>query len=346
MDCRIPGFLVLHYLPEFAETTVQWADDAVQPSHPLSLLFSSCPQYFPIRVFSSELLLASGSQSIGASGSASVLPITIQGRFPLGLTGLISLQHDGLAIVFAKTTVQKATLLWCSTFFMVYLSHPDRSTGETIAWTMSTFVSKVMYMFFKTLCRFVLAFLPRSKCLLISWLQSPSTVILEPKKIKLVTVSILSLSIWLEVMNWMPWTWCFQRWGLSQLFHSPLSASSRGSFVTLLFLPFSSVQLLSRAQFFVTPMDYSMPGLPLHHLLPEFALTCVHQNGDAIQPSHPLPSASPPAFILSQHQGLFQWVSSLHEVAKVLAFQLQHESIQWIFGLISFRMDWLDLLAL
>ena len=173
MDCRIPGFLVLHYLPEFAETTVQWGDDAVQPSYPLSLLFSSCPQYFPIRVFSSELLLASGSQSIGASGSASVLPITIQGRFPLGLTGLISLQHDGLAIVFAKTTVQKATVLWCSTFFMVHLSHPDRSTGETIAWITATFVSKVMYMFFKTLCRFVLAFLPRSKCLLISWLQSP-----------------------------------------------------------------------------------------------------------------------------------------------------------------------------
>ena len=206
MDCRIPGFLVLQYLPEFAETTVQWVDVAIQPSHLLSLLFSSCPQYFPIRVFSSELLLASGCQSIGASGSASVHPMDIQGRFPLGLTGLISLQHNALAIVFAKTTVQKATVLWCSTFFMVHLSHPDRSTGETIALTMSTFVSKVMYMLFKTLCRFVIAFLPRSKCLFISRLQSPSTVILEPKKIKSVTVSILSPSIWLEVMNWMPWT--------------------------------------------------------------------------------------------------------------------------------------------
>ena len=70
-----------------------------------------------------------------------------------------------------------------------------------------------------------------------------------------------------------------------------------------------------------------------------------HWVGDAIQPSHPLGSPSPPAFSLSQHQGLFKWISSLHQVAKILEFQLQHQSFQWIFGLISFRMDWLDLLA-
>ena len=72
------------------------------------------------------------------------------------------------------------------------------------------------------------------------------------------------------------------------------------------------------------PMDCSLPGLPVHHQLPEFTQTHVHLAGDAIQPSHPLLSPSPPAFNLSQHQGLFQWVSSSHQVAKVLEFQLQH----------------------
>ena len=83
----------------------------------------------------------------------------------------------------------------------------------------------------------------------------------------------------------------------------------------------------------------------VHHQLPGFTQTHIHRVGDAIQPSHPLLSPSPPAFNLSQHQGLFKWVSSLHEVAKVLEFQLQHQFFQWTPGLISFRMDWLDLLA-
>ena len=77
------------------------------------------------------------------------------------------------------------------------------------------------------------------------------------------------------------------------------------------------------------PMDCSLPGLPVHHQLPEFTQTCVHWVGDVIQSSHSLSSPSPPAFNLSQHQGLFQWVSSLHQVAKVLEFQLQHQSFQW-----------------
>ena len=91
------------------------------------------------------------------------------------------------------------------------------------------------------------------------------------------------------------------------------------------------------------PMGCSMPGLPIHHQLPE--VTHVHWVGDAIQPSHPLSSPSPPTFNLSQHQGLFKWVKSLHQVAKVLEFQLQHQSFQWTSRLISFRIDWLDLLA-
>ena len=77
------------------------------------------------------------------------------------------------------------------------------------------------------------------------------------------------------------------------------------------------------------PMNHSTPGLPVHHQLPESTQTHVHRVGDAIQPSHPLPSPSPPAPNPSQHQGLFQWVNSLHEVAKVLEFQLQHQSFQW-----------------
>ena len=90
------------------------------------------------------------------------------------------------------------------------------------------------------------------------------------------------------------------------------------------------------------PMDCSMPVFPFHHQLLEPTQTYVHWDGDAIQPSHPL---SPPTFNLPQHQGLFQWVSSSHQVAKVLEFLLQHQSFQWIFGTDFLRMDWLDLLA-
>ena len=78
------------------------------------------------------------------------------------------------------------------------------------------------------------------------------------------------------------------------------------------------------------PMDCSTPGLPVHHQLPELSQTHVHRVGDAIQPSHPLSSPSPPAFNLSQYQGLFQWVSSSHQVPKALELQLQHHSFQWI----------------
>ena len=77
------------------------------------------------------------------------------------------------------------------------------------------------------------------------------------------------------------------------------------------------------------PMNHSIPGLPVHHQLPEFTQTHMHRVGDVIRPSHPLSSPSPPAPNPSQHQGLFQWVNSLHEVAKVLEFQPQHQSFQW-----------------
>ena len=92
-----------------------------------------------------------------------------------------------------------------------------------------------------------------------------------------------------------------------------------------------SVQSLSRVQLCVTPWTSCTPGLPVHHQLPEFTQTHVHWVSDAIQPSHPLSSPSTPAFNLSQHRGLFKWVSSSQQVAKVLEFRLQHQSFLWIF---------------
>ena len=97
----------------------------------------------------------------------------------------------------------------------------------------------------------------------------------------------------------------------------------------LVTVQFSSVAL--SCPVLCNPMDYSMPGLPVHHQLLEFTQTHVHRVGDTIQPSHPLLSPSPPTFNLSQHWGLFQWVSSSHQVARVLEFQPQPQSFQWIF---------------
>ena len=106
----------------------------------------------------------------------------------------------------------------------------------------------------------------------------------------------------------------------------------------LSFLPFLRSAIIPSFQFssvtlscptLCHPMNHSTPGLPVHHQLPESTQTHVHCVSDAIQPSHPLSSLSPPALNLSQHQGLFKWVSSLHRMAKVLEFQLQHQSFQW-----------------
>ena len=111
----------------------------------------------------------------------------------------------------------------------------------------------------------------------------------------------------------------------------------------LLNLWFNSVQFISVTQSCPTlcnPMDCIMPGLPVHHQLLEFTQTHVHRVRDAIQPSHLLSSPSPPALNLAQHQGLFKWVSSSHQVAKILELQLQHQSFQWIFRM-DFLYDWL-----
>ena len=151
--------------------------------------FSSCPQSFPASgSFQMSQLFASGDRSIGVWVSASVLSMNTQDWSPLGLTGWNSLQSKGLSGVFSNTTAQKQQ------FFGAQLSSQSNShlymtTGKTIALTRRTFVSKVMSLLFHMLSRLVITFLPRSKRLLISWLQSPSAVILEPPKIKSDTVS-------------------------------------------------------------------------------------------------------------------------------------------------------------
>ena len=140
---------------------------------PLLLLPPILPS---IRVFfPMSQLFASGGQSVGVSASTSVLPVNTQ-DWSLGLTGWISLQSKGLSRVLSNTTVQKHQ------FFSVQLSHPYMTTGKTIALTRWTFVGKIMSLLLNMLSRLVITFLQRSKRLLISWLHSPSAVILEPRK--------------------------------------------------------------------------------------------------------------------------------------------------------------------
>ena len=194
MDCSMPGFPVHHQLPEFAQTHVHWVSDAIQPlilCCPLLLL----PSIFPnIRVFSNEWDLRIR------------WPKSWSFRFNISPSnehpGPISLRMDWLDLLAVQGTLKsllqhhssKASILVHSPFFIVQLSHPYMTTGKTIALTRWTFVDKVMSLLFNMLPRLVIAFLPRSKHLLISWLKSPSALILEPKRIKSVTVSIVSPS--------------------------------------------------------------------------------------------------------------------------------------------------------
>ena len=162
------------------------------PTIPSSVTpFSSRLQSFPAsRSFPMGQFLASGSQSIGAS--ASVLPMSIQDWFPLGWTNWISLKFKALSRVFSNTIAQKHQFFNIQLSFTVQLSHPYMTTIKTIALARQTFVGKTMSLLFNMLFRLVTAFLPRSKHLLISWLQSPSAVILELQKTKSATISMVS----------------------------------------------------------------------------------------------------------------------------------------------------------
>ena len=191
----MPGLPVHHQLPEPTQTHVHCVDDAIQLSQPL---LSPSPPVFNLswhRVFSSESVLRirwpkywTFSFSISPSSEYS---------------GLISFRMDWLDLLAVQGTLKsllqhhssKASILWHSAFFIVQFSHPYMTTVKARALARWTFVDKVMSLLYNMLSRLVITFLPRSKRLLISWLQPPSTVILEPRKIKSVTVSIVSPSI-------------------------------------------------------------------------------------------------------------------------------------------------------
>ena len=155
--------------------------------------FSSCLQSFPASgSLPMSQSFASSGQNIGALASASVLSMNIQGWLPLGLTGLISLQSKELSRDFSNTIIRKHQFfsaqpsLWSNSHIHTWL------LGKTIALTIQTFVGKVISLLFNMLSRFFMAFLPRSKHLFISWLWTPSAVILESRKIKSVTASTFS----------------------------------------------------------------------------------------------------------------------------------------------------------
>ena len=201
MNHSIPGLPVHHQLPEFTQTHVHWVGDAIQPSHPLSSP-SPLPSIFPsIRVFSNEPVLRIRWPKYW-SFSFNISPTNEHPE-------LISFRVDWLDLLAVQGTPKsllqhhssKASILQHSAFFTVQLSHPYMTTGKTIALTRWTFVDKVMSLLFNMLSRLVITFLPRSKHLLISWLQSPSAMILEPRKIKSATVSTVSTSIYHEVMG-------------------------------------------------------------------------------------------------------------------------------------------------
>ena len=223
MDCNTPGFPVLHCLPEFAQTHVHWVGEAIQPSHPLS---SPSPPTLNLSqqqgLFQWVSSLHWIHQSIGASVSASVLSMNIQGWYPLGLTGLISLQSKGLSRVFSSTTNRKYQFFSAQPLYGPTLTSVH---DDGIALAIQIFVSKAMSLLLNMLSKFVIAFLPRSKCLLISWLQSSSAIILEPKKINSATVFTISPSICRKVMGSGAMILVFWKFNFSVL-HTGLSLPS------------------------------------------------------------------------------------------------------------------------
>ena len=182
MNCSTPGLPVHHHLPEFTQTHVHRVNDPIQPSHPLSSPSPLPPIPPSIRDVSNESTLCMRWPKYW-SFSFNISP---SNEHP----GLISIRMDWLDLLAVQGTRKsllqhhssKASILWCSAFLTVQLSHPYMTTGKTIALTRWTFVGKVMFLLLNMLSRLVITFLPRSKHLLISWLQSPSAVMLEPKK--------------------------------------------------------------------------------------------------------------------------------------------------------------------
>ena len=197
MDCSMPGLPVPHHLLEFAQVHVHCISDIIQPAHPL---IPSSPPVLNLSQHQGLFQWVICSHQM--TNSFSISPSS-------DYSGLFSLKIDWFDLFTVQGTLScllqhhslKASILWRSSFFMVQVSQLYVTTGKTIALTIWTFVRRVMSLLFNTLSRFVIASLPRNKCLLISWLQSPSTVILEPKKRKSVTTSTFSLSIFHAVVG-------------------------------------------------------------------------------------------------------------------------------------------------
>ena len=212
MDCSIPGFPVIPTPGAYSNSCRQsrWCYPTISSS---VVPFSSHLQFFPASgSFQLSQFFTSGDQSIGVSASASVLPMNIQDWFPLGWTDWLDLlEIQGTLKSLLQHHSSKASILWWSAFFIVQLSHPYMTTGKTIALTRWTFVGKVMSLLLNMLPRSIITYLSRSKRLLISWLQSPSAVILEAPKI--VSVSTVSPSICHELMG--PDTMILVFWMLS-----------------------------------------------------------------------------------------------------------------------------------
>ena len=179
MDCSTPGFLVHHQLLELTQTHVHQVGDAIQPSHPHRPLLFPPPIFPRIRVFSKESVLRIRWPQYWSS-SFSISPSK---EHP----GLIFFMMDWLDLLAVQGTLQslvqhyssKASILQCSAFFIVQLSHPYMTTGKTIVLSTGTFAVKVMFLLFNMLSRLVITFHPRSKHLLVSWLKSPYAVILD-----------------------------------------------------------------------------------------------------------------------------------------------------------------------
>ena len=236
MDCSTPGLPVHRQLLEFTKLI---SIESVMPSNHLILcwpLLLLLPSTFPsIRVFSSESCLRTRWLKYWNFSFSSILSNEY--------SGLISFRIDWFDLLAVQGTLKsllqhhssKTSVLQHSAFFMVQLSHLYLTTVKTIALTRWAFIGKAMSLLFNMPSGFVIAFLPMSKCLLILWLQSPSTVILKPTEIKPVTVFHFSTSICHELMGLDAVILVFECWVLSQLFHSPLSPSSRGSLVALIY---------------------------------------------------------------------------------------------------------------
>ena len=286
MNCSMPGLPVHHQLPESTQTHVHWVrmpSNHLILCHPLLLL----PSIFPrIRVFSNDSVLHNRWPKYWGFS----FNISPSNKY----SGLISFRMDWLNLCAVQGTLKsllqhhnsKASILRLSTFFMVQLSHPYMTTGKTIALTRQTFVGKVMFLLFNMLSGLVITLLPRSNCLLTSWLQSPSAVILEPPKIKSVTVSTVFPSICHEVMG--PDAMILVFWMLS---FKPTFSLSSFSFIKRLFSSsLSAIRLVSPAylRLLIFFPAILIPAYALSSLafLMMYSAYKLNKQGDNIQPWH------------------------------------------------------------